>query len=1141
MFRQLVFLTLFMAYAFAASAANFDVNNPAEFQAALTTAQSNGQNDVINVLTCSGTGCMTDGTDVWYDVATRLTYTATATEGFSLTIDGFDSDTRILIGSGNDGILFIDTTAASDDIIASIAVRGLTIVNGNNLGTPNDGGGLNILVNSARVEVSGSVIGGNAADGNGGGLFIRAEGIGELPIEIFDITFDTNSAGGNGGGAYVAATSSHFVDIFNVSFFDNDAANGGGLHVEGLNPADPVFEQVQWVRIDDYDFFDNIARTGNGGGADIAASDVNVGVGGFVRNLATNGSGGGLYLRRNFLRFFMVNAGFTRNTAGVDGGGFATESNMGPVVTITNNTIYANSAAGRGGGAFLTVGGSTGLGSVYNNIIYDNTDAVSGRDIFIDNDPFTDIPATVNFFNNDISDLTGFPDANTFFEIVASSDLSSGGNIDGAPLLPLIGEIDPDPSQAVGSPTIDAGENTAPGAPGFDFEGDRRPSAGSGIIDIGMDEFVSGTLPEADLSVTKTDSPDPVTGGGDVTYTITVTNNGPDTATGVTVTDTLDPTTVGLVSAMFNQGSPCTPSGSPIVVACDLGSIASGNSVPGTIVITTPVVTVVGGVANSVTVAGNETDPNAANNTAQQGTTVVPPAGPDQADLAVSKVDTPDPVFSGGPDLTYTITVDNNGPDTASGVTLSDTLPAGVSFQSATASVGQCDAMPDTGGVLACGLGDLLANGNATVTIVVVPDVVSDPTTITNTVTVVATEEDPTPGNNTAAEDTTVNPPSADMSVTTSSTPTTPLINEQVTYSITVNNAGPSNNTGVVLTVMLPASATFESVTIDQGTCDVASVTVTCTIGDIASGASVSAQVILIGPNEPMMLTLSATIVADADDPTASNNSVSEDVNVINLVDLVIQGTSEGTGSIGWPELLLLIGTASVIALRNGRRRLAVKTRGRVIGVVSIFAITLMMPLSEARAEGNWYVGASIGQAGLDYSGGDLQRDLENLGWSISNPSVDDSGTAWKAYGGYAVNDYFALEAGYADLGKVVTQYSASIPPTQINAILNDTFRVHPYQGDGWFGAMVLTWPISPDRFSLMARAGMFGWESNLDVRVISGGTSRVSDRESGTDAMYGVGVGWQLNEQWSMTAEWERYKLNEWLDVPSIGVKFTF
>ncbi len=1121
-----------------APAANFDVNNPAEFQAALTTAQSNGQNDVINVFTCSGTGCMTDGIDIWYNIATRLTYTATVTEEFSLTVDGFDSDTRILVGSGNDGILFIDTTAATNDLAAVIAVRGLTIVNGNNLGVPNDGGGVNIQVNSAQVEVSGSVFGGNAADGHGGALFIRAEGIGELPIAIYDVTFDTNSAGGNGGGAYVAATNSHFVDIFNVSFFDNDAANGGGLHVEGLNPADPAFERVMWVRIDDYDFFDNIARSGNGGGADIATNDMDIGVGGFVRNLATSGSGGGLYLRRNFIRFWMVNAGFTGNTAGVDGGGFATEENMGPVVTITNNTIYANSAVGRGGGALLTIGGSTGLGSVYNNIIYNNTQAVSGRDIYIDNDPFTDIPVTVNFFNNDITDLMGFPAASTYFEIVALSDLNSGANIDGMPLLPLIGDIDPDPSQAVGSPTIDAGENTAPGASGVDWEGDPRPT--NGVVDIGMDEFVPGALPEADLSITKTDSPDPVTGGDDVTYTITVTNNGPDDATGVTVMDTLDQT-VTLVSAMFNQGSPCTSSGTPEVVTCALGDLASGNSAPGTIVVTTPVVTVNSGIGNFVSVTANETDPDVVNNSAQQGTTVLPPAGPAQADLAVTKTDTPDPVFSGGPQLTYTITVDNNGPDTASGVLLSDTLPSGVTFVSASASAGQCDAMPDMAGTLNCGLGSLATNENATVTIVVQPNIVAAVDTITNTATVTAIEEDPVPGNNMASEDTTVNPPFADMSVVVGSAPASPLVNEQITYSLTVNNGGPSDNTGVMLSVALPSLATFESASIDQGTCSEASGTVTCTIGDMAAGADVSGQIVVTAPGQAGLLVLAATVTGDTSDPAMANNSDTVDVMVIDVVDLVIQGTAKGTGSIGWPEILLLVGTVSLVALRSARRHLTGTSHTMLIALVGVASMLTLAPAGQAHAEGNWYIGGSLGQADLDYSAGDLQRDLSNLGWSIDNPSVNSSDTAWKAYGGFAFTDYVAVEAGYVDLGKVVTRFGATVPPTQIDAILSDTYSVHPYQGDGWFGAAVLSWPVSPDRFFVVARAGIFAWESDVDVRVISGGTGNVSGTESGTDGMYGFGLEWRFSEQWSVTADWERYKFNEWLDVPSIGIKFAF
>ncbi len=1124
-----------------ATAAVFDVNNPAEFQTALTDAASNGENDVINVNTCSGAGCITFGTGVAYEIITPLTYTAS--EGRSLTIDGFDSDTRILTrgSNNNNGLLYIDTLGASGDFDSEIVVKGMTFADGNNVGDPN-GGALNIQVNAARVEVSGSVFENNAADGDGGALYLVAEEAAEFPIQIFDVTFDTNSAGLDGGGAFVAGHPSRFVEIFDVSFFDNDAATGGGLKVEGLNPADPTQERVSWVTLDDFDMNFNIARSGDGGGADIAADDLDVSIGGFVGNTAFSGSGAGLYVRRNFFALDIINTGFAFNIAGVDGGGFAFESNDGPTITITNNTIYENESNGLGSGGLLTVGGSTGWARVYNNIIYGNTGAnVIGLDLYVDNDPFTDIPAMVDVFNNNFTDLAGFPDTSAYFDMASFAELSSGSNLGGDPRLDLLTELDPNPSQTQFSQTIDMGDNAAPGVPNIDFEGDTRPIDGDGdmtaTVDIGMDEYVGGAVPSVDLSVTKTDSPDPVTGGNDVTYTVTVTNNGPDDATGVTVTDTLDQT-VTLVSANFNQGSPCTSAGTPVVVTCVLGDLAANNSAPGTIVVTTPVVTVNSGIANAVSVAGNEEDPDMANNTAQQGTTVLPEAGPAQADLAITKMDNPDPVFSGGPELTWSITVDNNGPDAATGVTVTDTLPAGVTFVSATASAGQCDAAPDTSGNLSCGLGDLAADGNATVTIVVTPDAVTDATIITNTASVTASEEDPVSGNNTATEDTTVDPPSSDMQVTTTHTPATPLINEPVTYDVTVTNNGPSDNTGVVITITLPASATFVSVVIDQGSCEVDDGTVVCTIGDIAVGASVSATIVVTAPGEPTVITLSATLVADSDDPTMDNNTDSEDVNVIDVVDLVIQGTSEGTGSVGWLELLLA-GVVGLIALISRQKRLRVTKAA--IGLWVVAALALLLPMNDARAQGEWYLGANAGRADLDYSAGDLTADLASLGWTITNPSVKDSGTAWKVYAGYAFNEYVATEAGYADLGKVVTRFGASIPPTQIPAILSDTFNIHPYQGDGWFGAAVFTWPVEPDRYSLFARVGVFAWESDLDIRVISGGTGSITDRESGTDMLFGVGFEWLLNEQWSITGEWERYELNEWLDVPSIGVKYRF
>jgi hypothetical protein len=305
----------------------------------------------------------------------------------------------------------------------------------------------------------------------------------------------------------------------------------------------------------------------------------------------------------------------------------------------------------------------------------------------------------------------------------------------------------------------------------------------------------------------------------------------------------------------------------------------------------------------------------------------------------------------------------------------------------------------------------------------------------------------------------------------------------------------------------------------------------------MASGVTVSGTIVVTAPSEPATLTLIATTTADVADPVMDNNTDSEAVTVIDVVDLVIQGTSEGSGSIGWPTLLLLIAAATLAAFRD-RKSL---TYARTLGLAGILAIGLMLPAGQVQAQSDWYLGASIGDVDLDYDAGDLQQDLANLGWTISNADVDSSGTAWKAYGGFELNKFVAFEIGYADLGKVVTQYNTSVSPNDVDEILSDTYSVHPYQGDGWFGAVVFRWPVNPDVITLHARAGAFSWNSDIDVRVISGGTGSVTGDDSGTDMMYGFGGEWHINPAWSLVIEWERYEMNEWLDVPSIGVKFSF
>jgi uncharacterized repeat protein (TIGR01451 family) len=122
---------------------------------------------------------------------------------------------------------------------------------------------------------------------------------------------------------------------------------------------------------------------------------------------------------------------------------------------------------------------------------------------------------------------------------------------------------------------------------------------------------------------------------------------------------------------------------------------------------------------------------------------------PDAADLSVSKSDAPDPVQVGQV-LTYTLQAQNNGPDSASNLVLTESLPTGLGFVSANASQGTC---AQGGGIVTCNLGSLANGGLATVTVVVTAAAAG---IINNAASVTAAESDPVPGNNTASESTTV-------------------------------------------------------------------------------------------------------------------------------------------------------------------------------------------------------------------------------------------------------------------------------------------------------------------------------------------------------------------------------------------------
>ena len=176
---------------------------------------------------------------------------------------------------------------------------------------------------------------------------------------------------------------------------------------------------------------------------------------------------------------------------------------------------------------------------------------------------------------------------------------------------------------------------------------------------------------EADLSVTQSDSRDPVDVEDPLTYTITVVNHGPSDATGVVLTDVL-PEHVTLQSAYTGDiqsgqtGDACTKV--LRTVTCDLGALISGDSAAVTITVIPQVAAGDTTITNTANVTSALSDPDVSNNSASQTTFVNA-----IADLSLTHTASLDLAPAGGT-LTYELNVTNNGPSNALDVVVTDTL-----------------------------------------------------------------------------------------------------------------------------------------------------------------------------------------------------------------------------------------------------------------------------------------------------------------------------------------------------------------------------------------------------------------------------------------------------------------------------------
>ena len=393
------------------------------------------------------------------------------------------------------------------------------------------------------------------------------------------------------------------------------------------------------------------------------------------------------------------------------------------------------------------------------------------------------------------------------------------------------------------------------------------------------DTATTAIAASADVAATKT-GPASATAGTTITYTLTAANNGPSDATNVTLADGL-PAGTTFAALVQNSGpafSCTTPAiGANGTITCTLATFDAGATAMFSLDVNIgPNVTAP--IDNTLTIGSNTADPTPANNSDTESTPVNA-----SADLAVTKIGPAS--ATAGTTITYALTAANNGPSSATNVTLTDVLPAGTTFAALVQNSGPAFTCttPAVGanGTITCTITTLNAGDTATFSldVNVRPNVTAP---IDNTLTIGSVTADPAPANNSDTEST---PVSASADVTATKTgPASATAGTTITYMLTVANNGPSNAANVTVTDVLPAGTTFVRFVQNTGTgfdCTTPAVgtngTINCTLPNVTAGESALFTLeVNVASNVTAPIDNTLTISTTTADPAPANNSDTE-------------------------------------------------------------------------------------------------------------------------------------------------------------------------------------------------------------------------------------------------------------------------
>ena len=424
----------------------------------------------------------------------------------------------------------------------------------------------------------------------------------------------------------------------------------------------------------------------------------------------------------------------------------------------------------------------------------------------------------------------------------------------------------------------------------------------------------------ADIGVLKTADLASLPSGDIQTFSLEVTNSGAGSSQDVQLTDNLTGlvnNAQGAVGAGFigasifegvASGVSCSTSANSTTsrllncTIADLPVCTSGVDCPVITVQVRP-----GGNAsartNTASVSSATTpDLNNANNSATAGYVVTA-----QADVTVTKAASPDPATT-GQNLTYVITAQNRAVrlSSADNVTITDTLPADVTFISATPTAGTCTTQPVANSVtapgndsLVCNLGTLATGAQQTVTVEVRPNLITRGTTLRNEVDVTTTTFESEMANNSATTDTPVQTPVVDLLINKIDLVDPIGVGEDTVYDVTVSNLGPSAAEDVRITDVMPAGqiAYRSHIVPADGTCgtvpavDTVGGTLECTFPVLAAGETrvirITGRGVVTGTGTNNASVQSAeTLLGFETNP--SNDAASETTTVRNRADVEV-------------------------------------------------------------------------------------------------------------------------------------------------------------------------------------------------------------------------------------------------------------